>query len=94
MTPANQRFCADHNAGPHVDLRLVIQDKLSGREGASDMFEAFMVAANIPILFGIEEMETIFSGELGLIHGLVRLAQQLIGIDVFRLRVERNAEAG
>ena len=39
-------------------------------------------------------MVTILARELRLIHGLVGLTQQLLGIDVVRLRVEGDADTG
>ena len=77
-----------------VYLGLVVQHEFLRTQGPADVFHAFVVVANAAIKLGIKNVITIFPGQLGLIHGLIRLAQQLIGVDGVLLRVERQAQAG
>jgi hypothetical protein len=81
-------------AGAHVHLRLVMENEFAGRQGAPDTLQALVVAAHAAILFGVEDVVAVLAGQLGLIHRLVGLPQQLVGIDLLGLRVEGDAEAG
>ena len=78
----------------HVHLGLVIQHEFALGQGAADSLQAFVMAADAAVLLGVEDVVTVLARQLGLIHGLVGLAQQLIRIDVFRLRIEGDAETG
>ncbi len=53
-----------------------------------------MMIAGAMLVLVVEDMVAIFAGQLGLIHGLVGLAQQLIRVHLFRLRIVGDAEAG
>ena len=53
-----------------------------------------MVDAHAAVLRRIEDVIAILARHFGLIHGLVGLAQQLIGLDVLGLRIEGHAQAG
>ena len=44
------------------------------------------------VLFDVEDMVTILACQLGLIHGLIGLTQQLIRVHLLRLRVEGDAD--
>ena len=45
------------------------------------------------ITLGIEEMETVTTRQLGLVHGLVRLSQQHVSVDTVVLWKKRDTDA-
>ena len=95
MLPADQGLGTDDPAASHIDLGLVMQDELLLFQRQADAFHAFVAAPDAAVLCRIEEVQTVLARQLGLVHGLVGLAQQLIGVDVLlRLRVEGDAHAG
>ena len=94
MSPADQGFRADHPTGAHVDLGLVVEHELVVFKRLANPHQAFMAAAHAAVLIGIENLVAILARQLGLVHRLIRLTQQLIGIHVVVLRVERDAQAG
>ncbi len=53
-----------------------------------------MMAADAAVLLGVEDVIAVLAGQLGLIHGLIGLAQQLIRVHVFVLRIKGDADAG
>ena len=65
-----------------------MQHKFTSDQALSDAVTTFMLATCIAILFGIENVVPIFATQLGLVHGLICLAQQLVGVDIFCLRVK------
>ena len=71
-----------------------MQLEFVGGDRRADMFKRFVLAADMPIAFRVEHVIAILASELGLIHGLIRLTQQLIGVGILGLRVKRHAEAG
>ena len=52
-----------------------------------------VLTAQTCIPCGVKNMVTVLARDLGLVHRLVRLAQQLIGIDIITLRVVGNPDA-
>ena len=60
----------------------------------ANTLQAFVMTTNTAILRRIEEVVTVFTGHLGLVHGLIGLAQQLISVHVVGLRVESDAKTG
>ena len=94
MLPANQRFGANDFSGTHIDLGLIVKNKLAFDQGPADVIEAFVMPANTAILLSIKNVVTVFPAQLGLIHRLIGLTQQLIGINIFRLRIKSNAQTG
>jgi hypothetical protein len=48
----------------------------------ADALQAFVLAAHMAVLVGVEHVVTVLASQLGLVHGLVGLAQQLVGFDV------------
>jgi hypothetical protein len=42
-------------------------------QGVTDAFQAFVMAADVAVLLGVEDVVTVLAGQLGLIHGLVGL---------------------
>ena len=71
-----------------------MQFKFVPGEGDPDALQVCVMAAHIAILLGVKNVVAVFARLLGLIHGLVCLAQQLVGIHFFRLRIEGDAETG
>ena len=53
-----------------------------------------MVATRCAVLVVVENVVAILARQLGLIHGLVGLPEELVGVDVVLLRIEGDAEAG
>ena len=94
MLPADQGLGTDHRAGAHVDFGLVMQQQFAMGHGVVNACQAFMVAAHTAVLFGIKHAVAVFAGQLGLVHGLVGLALQLVSIDLVGLRVKRDPQAG
>ena len=94
MLPADQRFGANHRARAHVDLGLEVHHELAVAESAPNLLQRFVQSAHVAVLIGVEQVIAVLAGELGLVHGLVGLAQQLVGVDLVALRVEGDAETG
>ena len=94
MIPANQGFRANHGAGAHVHARLVVEDEFAGYQRAADLLEVFVKRADGDVAGGIEDLITILSRQLGLIHGLIGLTEQLVGINLLGLRIKDHADAG
>ena len=94
VLPADQGLCADHLAGAQIDLGLVVQHQLVLGQGLTDALQAFMVAAHMAILLGIKDMAAVLAQQLGLVHGLIGLAQQLVGVHRIGLRVGGHPHAG
>ena len=94
MGPANQGLDTNDGAGTHVHFGLVVQDKLTGIERTTDILDIFVDVARAAMFFGIEELITILPGKFGLIHGLIRLPHQQIGVRFLFLRIERHPQTG
>ena len=94
VLPADQRFGTQHLAAAQVDLGLVVQHQLLPFQRGAHGFQVLVVVAQVAVVRGIEHMEAVLATQLGLVHGLIGLAHQLVGCDVFFLRVERNPQAG
>ncbi|OIQ63591.1 hypothetical protein GALL_548680 [mine drainage metagenome] len=92
MLPANQRFSPNHDTAAHVDLGLVIKNELLVGQGQPDALNAFVLSAHAAIPGGIKIMVAVFARQLGLVHGLIGLTQQLIGLDFFGLRVKSDPQ--
>ena len=45
-------------------------------------------------MFVVEHVVAVLAGQFGLVHGLIGLTQQLVGIHLVGLRVKRHANAG
>ena len=93
MLPADQGLGADHFAGLHVDLGLVIQQKLVPAQGETNALQAIVLDLDGIVLGNIEQMVAVLASLLGGVHGLVRVAHQYIRIRAV-LRVERDTHAG
>ena len=94
MLPADQGFYADGLAAAHVDLGLVVEDEFVCAERAPDVLQALVVTAQVAVLFGVEDVEAVLAEQLGVVHRLVGLAQELVGVGLLGLRVEGETEAG
>ena len=93
VLPADQGFGSDDLPGAHVHLGLIMQNEFTAHQSGANVFDAFVESAQRPILFGIEHVVAVAPGQLGLVHGLVGLAQQVVGIDCLGLRVEGDTDA-
>ena len=93
MPPADQGFGADYLAGAHVDLGLVEQLEFLLLECLRDALQAFVMRLRQPVFFRVEQVVAVFSRLLGLIHGLVGVPQQGIGIAAV-LREEGDPQTG
>ena len=69
-----------------------MENEFSGLKRAANALQALVMAAQAAVLVGVENVKTVFAGQLGLIHRLVGLAQQLVGIDLFGLWIEGHTE--
>ena len=94
VLPADQGLGADHLARAHVDLGLVVKHEGVVVQRLADVGQAFVVPAHVAVGFGVEDVAAVLACQLGLVHGLVGLAQQLVGVDLFGLRVGGHADAG
>ena len=70
-----------------------MQHELAPHQSLADALQALVVAAQVMVVLGVEQVVAVLAGELGLVHRLVGLAQQLVGRDLLALRVERDADA-
>ncbi|OIQ74520.1 hypothetical protein GALL_438270 [mine drainage metagenome] len=94
MLPADQGFGPDHPAGAHMDLGLVIQHQLLPGQRLLQALHVLKLTALLQVLFGVKKVITVFASLLGLVHGLVSLAQQLFSIHLLGLRKQRHPDAG
>ncbi|OIQ79070.1 hypothetical protein GALL_392120 [mine drainage metagenome] len=93
MIPANQRFGADDFPGPHVHLGLIEQAEFVAFESLLDGFELQPMLLHSQVMLGVEQVVAVATRLLGLIHRLVGVPQQGVGIGVVQ-RVDGNAAAG
>ncbi len=93
MLPAQQRFHADDAAGAHVELGLVVQPQLAGAQRGAHLRAAVVVGAHLFVQVGVEEVETLAARDLGLVQGLVGVAQQEVGAGL-GAGVDGHAHAG
>ena len=94
VQPADQGLHAHDIARAHVDLGLVVQQEFALVQRLTDARHAFVVATQAAVLFDVEDVIPVLAGQFGLVHRLVGLAQQLVGLDTIGLRVKRHAQAG
>ena len=94
VLPADQGLGSRHLAAAHVDLGLVVQHELAALQCHANAPQAFVMVAQAAVMRGIKHTAAVLARHFGLVHGLVGLAQELVGIDVLRLRVEGDAQAG
>ena len=94
MLPANQGLHTHQLTAAHVDNGLVVQHKFLRRQGLANAVQGFVVAAYQTVLFGIENVVPVAARHLGLVHGLVGLAQQLAAAHFFALRKKCHAQTG
>src|SRR5579862_1923367 len=94
MLPSDETFRAQELAGPHVHFGLEVQHKFFGLQSIANALDVLVMPSQVSITAGVEEVKTTLSLQLGLIHGLIRLAKQLIGVHVFRLGEKSDADAG
>ncbi len=78
--------------GAHVDLRLEIKQKLPIGKCILYAVKFFVTGAQRTILLRIENVISILAGLLGTIHSLICLPQQLVGVDIFALRVVAHTD--
>ena len=93
VLPANQRLHPHHAPAAHVDLGLVVEDELVLLQRLANALQALVASTHDAILSCIEEMVAVLAQQLGLVHGLVGLAQQLVGVYDFVLRIESHPQA-
>ncbi len=93
MLPAQQRLDADQGARAQVDLGLVVQLELALRHGLAHFLQVFELALEGFVMLDVEQVEAVLAGQLGLVHGLVGVAQQLVGAR-FIGREQGDADAG
>jgi len=93
MTPANQGFGTYHGSGAHVDLGLEIQLEFLPLECLLNVLDGFSMRLGLPVFFRIKQVIAVLACLLGLIHGLVSMAQQGIGVAPI-LREQGDAQAG
>ena len=94
VLPADEGLGPDHFTGAQVHLGLVVKNKFLQQQCLSDTPDRLIFESQRSIVLGIKQVVTVFSGELGTVHGLVGLAQQLIGVDVVHRGVKTHAHAG
>ena len=94
MLPSNQRLDAEHRAAAHIDLGLIVQDELALHQRGMDLVDALMMAAHAAIELGVENVNAVLATQLGDIHRLIRVAQQLVRVDRLRLREKSQSQAG
>jgi hypothetical protein len=94
MLPADESLGPYNLAGAHVHLGLVIEGKLVRRHGLADALQVLMPAADNMVVFGIEDVVAMAACQLGLVHGLVGLAQQRIRIQIELLWIKGHANTG
>ncbi len=90
VLPADQRLDPDHGPAAHIDLGLVIEHELLLLQRQRNLSNLGVAAAQAPVVLGVEQVVAVFAALLGLEHGLVGLAQQLVGVHRIGLGVEAN----
>ena len=94
VLPADQGLEGLDLAAAHVDLGLEVQAQLLVVQCLADLFQADVLHTGVLVMSRIEQVATVFADQLGLVHGLVGLAQQLFGVYRAVLRVAGDANAG
>ena len=93
VAPAHQALRTHHCAAVHVHLRLQVQRELTVLQRLAQPLDLDMLLALAARQDGVETVETVASVLLGLVHGLVSVAQQGVGVGVV-LGVQGVANAG
>ena len=93
VLPADQRLGPHQLAGVHVHLGLVEQHHFVATQGL--VYAVDLLAAALDGVVGghVEQVITVFARLLGLVHGLVGMAHELLGIGTV-LRVQGHTQAG
>jgi hypothetical protein len=79
MLPADQGLCTDHLAGAHVDLGLVVQDKLVRCQRLVQARHFLALRFDGRVAFHIEQVVAVLARLFGLVHGLVGMADEQVG---------------
>ena len=87
MLPADERLGAHHRAGAQVDPRLVEQHKFLVSQCLANAGLDDVANALAAVMRGIKQVVTVFGRSFCALHGLVSLAQHLVGIGIFCLGV-------
>ena len=94
MLPADKRFGPNDLAAAHVDFGLEVQHIFILQQRQADAFKAVMMTTQVAVVISIEYVIAVLARQLGLVHGLIRLTQELICPYILGLRVERYPKAG
>ena len=92
MVPSHQGFDAEQLAVSQVDDRLELHEELAPRERAVDVLLEQQAVVQLLLHVRLEQHEARLAGRLGVVHGDVGIAQQLLGV-VTRPRAG-DADAG
>ena len=84
--PTDQGFSTDDSTRSHSHLGLVIQNEFAVCQALTKALDALVEAANAAVLLGIKEAVAILARQLGLVHGLIGLTNQLVSLDLLCLR--------
>ena len=93
MLPADQRFGAYHLSGTHIHLGLVVQNEFSALQGQTYFVEALAQGLAGDVVRHIKKVVTVFAGLLGLVHGLIGVPHQQVGVGAV-LRIQGYTHAG
>ena len=93
MFPANQGFCTNHFSRIQVSLGLVVHYELAACQGFTHTLQVQSVRLNLMVVLRIKEVVGVFPSLFGQIHGLIRMAQEGIGIHIV-VGVQADPDAG
>ena len=79
VVPPGQCLEADHLLGAEVDDRLVVQGELAALEGAAEPVGHLVALGEPGAHRRVEDLDPVASRGLRLVHGGVRLADELVG---------------
>ncbi|MCY1461070.1 hypothetical protein D9M71_786900 [compost metagenome] len=92
MLPAQQGLGADRLAGLGVELGLVVQAELALFQGLAQVLQQLQLLAGIAVHRHVEEAVAVLAGALGVVHGGVGIAQQLMLVQAVA-RVQDDTQA-
>lgn len=83
------------NAYQFIAIDVALQNILRFLHSqTANAFEALVMAENGLIVRHFEKLVAVFARQFGLVHSLVGLAQQLVGVERLGLRVEGDTQTG
>ncbi len=91
--PADQRLDADDVAAIHQMLGLIVERQLLLVEGIAQLVVDVQAAIRLLLHGGVKEAASLATGRLGLIHGGIRLLEQIIH-SLLPIRKQGDADAG